>query len=65
MPTKADRETLINIAHTSLATKLNAALAKKLAADIVDAVLTIRPPPPPAGKYLTPRENQLLRVMSY
>ncbi|KAF5354982.1 hypothetical protein D9756_005384 [Leucocoprinus leucothites] len=48
VPTKADRETLISIAHTSLATKLNAALAKKLAADIVDAVLTIRPPLPPA-----------------
>lgn len=46
---KADRETLINIAHTSLATKLNAALAKQLAADTVDAVLTIRPPPPAAG----------------
>jgi T-complex protein 1 subunit zeta len=46
---KPDRETLINIAYTSLATKLNAALAKKLAADVVDSVLTIRPPPPAAG----------------
>lgn len=49
VPTKADRETLINIAYTSLATKLNTVLAKKLAADVVDAVLTIRPPPPAAG----------------
>ena len=39
-----DRATLINVAHTSLATKLNPALAKQLAADVVDAVLTIRPP---------------------
>lgn len=38
-----DRATLINVAHTSLATKLNPALAKQLAADVVDAVLTIRP----------------------
>lgn len=36
------------MANTSLATKLNAQLAKKLAADVVDAVLTVRPPPPPA-----------------
>ncbi|KIM69089.1 hypothetical protein SCLCIDRAFT_1208515 [Scleroderma citrinum Foug A] len=43
---KLDRPTLINVAHTSLATKLHASLAKKLAADVVDAVLTIRPPPP-------------------
>jgi len=49
VPTKADRETLINIAYTSLATKLNTVLAKKLAADVVDAVLTVRPPPPAAG----------------
>lgn len=39
-----DRATLINVAHTSLATKLNPTLAKQLAADVVDAVLTIRPP---------------------
>lgn len=38
-----DRATLINVAHTSLATKLNPSLAKQLAADVVDAVLTIRP----------------------
>jgi T-complex protein 1 subunit zeta len=43
-----DRATLISVAHTSLSTKLNARLAKQLAPDVVDAVLTIRPPPPPA-----------------
>ncbi|KDR75793.1 hypothetical protein GALMADRAFT_248498 [Galerina marginata CBS 339.88] len=43
---KMDRATLINIANTSLATKLNHALAKQLAADVVDAVLAIRPRPP-------------------
>lgn len=42
-PVTLDRATLINVAHTSLATKLNPALAKQLAADVVDAVLTIRP----------------------
>lgn len=42
-----DRATLINVAHTSLATKLQPRLAKQLAADVVDAVLAIRPPAPP------------------
>jgi T-complex protein 1 subunit zeta len=37
------------VAHTSLATKLNPALAKQLAADVVDAVLTIQPAAPPKG----------------
>ncbi len=45
-PVKLDRATLINVAYTSLATKVNSALAKQLAADVVDAVLTIRPPAP-------------------
>ncbi|KAF8320791.1 chaperonin-containing T-complex zeta subunit Cct6 [Clavulina sp. PMI_390] len=46
-----DRATLINVAHTSLATKLQPRLAKQLAADVVDAVLTIRPrAPPPDAK---------------
>ena len=43
MPVKFDRATLINIANTSLATKLNTVLAKQLAADVVDAVTAIRP----------------------
>lgn len=45
-PSKLDRATLINVANTSLATKVNVQLAKQLSADVVDAVLTIRPPPP-------------------
>ncbi|TFK85356.1 chaperonin-containing T-complex zeta subunit Cct6 [Polyporus arcularius HHB13444] len=45
-PVNLDRPTLINVAYTSLATKVNSALAKQLASDVVDAVLTIRPPPP-------------------
>ena len=49
-----DRPTLINVAYTSLATKVNSALAKQLAADVVDAVLTIRPPPPSSGIALHP-----------
>ncbi|EJU04181.1 chaperonin-containing T-complex zeta subunit Cct6 [Dacryopinax primogenitus] len=43
-----DRATLISVAHTSLSTKLHPKLAQQLAADVVDAVLCIRPPPPPA-----------------
>lgn len=50
---KLDRATLINVAHTSLATKVQGALAKKLAPDVVDAVLAIRAPPPPEGRSLT------------
>jgi T-complex protein 1 subunit zeta len=40
---------LINVAHTSLSTKLQPRLAKQLAGDVVDAVLAIRPPPPTPG----------------
>ncbi|KIM29838.1 hypothetical protein M408DRAFT_15766 [Serendipita vermifera MAFF 305830] len=47
-PSKLERETLVSVAYTSLSTKLHHALAKKLAPDVVDAVLTIRPPAPPA-----------------
>ena len=46
---KLDRATLINIANTSLATKLNSILAKQLAADVVDAVTAIRPRPAKQG----------------
>ncbi|KAG1809436.1 chaperonin-containing T-complex zeta subunit Cct6 [Suillus subaureus] len=59
LPSKLDRPTLINVAHTSLATKLHASLAKQLAADVVDAVLTIRPPAPLKG---TPFMVLLLKV---
>lgn len=48
-PSNLDRATLINVAYTSLATKLHSALAKQLAADVVDSVLTIRPPAPAKG----------------
>ena len=48
-PVNLDRPTLINVAYTSLATKVNSALAKQLATEVVDAVLTIRPPPPSPG----------------
>ncbi|KAG5648529.1 T-complex protein 1 subunit zeta [Asterophora parasitica] len=43
-PNKLDRATLINVANTSLSTKLSASMAKQLAADVVDAVQAIRPP---------------------
>lgn len=51
-----DRSTLINVANTSLSTKLHAKLASQLAADVVDAVLAVKPattskivPPTPAA----------------
>ncbi|KAJ5156021.1 hypothetical protein N7492_008824 [Penicillium capsulatum] len=40
-----DRELLLNVAHTSLSTKLNGALAEKLTPDIADAVLAIHRAP--------------------
>jgi T-complex protein 1 subunit zeta len=49
---KMDRATLINIANTSLSTKLNSALAKQLAADVVDAVLAIQPRNPVPSWFL-------------
>ncbi|CAL1707737.1 unnamed protein product [Somion occarium] len=61
-----DRPTLINVAYTSLATKINNALAKKLAADVVDAVLTIRPPPPPKDakdQYQEPIDLHMVEIM--
>lgn len=51
-PSKLDRTTLINVANTSLSTKLSVALAKQLAADVVDAVLAIRRPPPAKGMHV-------------
>ncbi|TIC62088.1 T-complex protein 1 zeta subunit, partial [Wallemia mellicola] len=38
-----DRSTLINVAYTSLATKLHSSLAQQLATSVVDAVLSIKP----------------------
>ncbi|KAF9819146.1 hypothetical protein IEO21_02317 [Rhodonia placenta] len=65
-PSKLDRATLINVAHTSLATKLHPALAKQLAADVVDAVLTIRPPPPSADSvslFREPIDLHMIEIM--
>ena len=60
-----DRNTLIDVVRTSLSTKLTATLAAKLAADVVDAVLTIRPPPPPPGsnEYREPIDLHMVEIM--
>ncbi|KIY66887.1 T-complex protein 1 zeta subunit, partial [Cylindrobasidium torrendii FP15055 ss-10] len=65
-PSKLDRATLIGVAYTSLATKLNASLAKQLAADVVDSVLTIRPPPPAADakdQWRSPIDLHMVEIM--
>ncbi|KAF8633291.1 hypothetical protein AX17_004466 [Amanita inopinata Kibby_2008] len=65
-PSQLDRATLINVAYTSLATKLNATLSKQLAADVVDAVLTIRPPPPPKDsdeQWREPIDLHMIEIM--
>ncbi len=49
-----DRATLIDVAKTSLSTKLHAKLASQLAADVVDAVLAIRPDPTTSDTTLKP-----------
>lgn len=61
---KLDRATLINVAYTSLSTKIHAALAKQLAADVVDAVLTIRPPPAAEGSSAEPQSASHGRLCS-
>ncbi|CDO76016.1 hypothetical protein BN946_scf184665.g8 [Trametes cinnabarina] len=65
-PVNLDRATLINVAYTSLATKVNSALAKQLAAEVVDAVLTIRPPPPApnsAEQFQEPIDLHMIEIM--
>ncbi|KDQ57764.1 hypothetical protein JAAARDRAFT_156742 [Jaapia argillacea MUCL 33604] len=65
-PVKLDRATLINVANTSLSTKLSSSLARQLAADVVDAVLTIRPPPPSKDakdQYQEPIDLHMIEVM--
>ncbi|KAI0644748.1 chaperonin-containing T-complex zeta subunit Cct6 [Trametes meyenii] len=65
-PVKLDRATLINVAYTSLATKVNSALAKQLASEVVDAVLTIRPPSPTpdsADQFREPIDLHMIEIM--
>lgn len=63
-----DRANLINVAHTSLSTKLYAKLAQKLATDVTDAVLAIQPPNPPADAtgpdaYRQPIDLHMIEIM--
>ncbi|KAJ6594013.1 chaperonin Cpn60/TCP-1 family [Mycena capillaripes] len=63
---KLDRATLINVANTSLATKVSASIAKQLSAAVVDAVLTIRPPPPPkdaTDQWRDPIDLHMVEIM--
>ncbi|TFY77973.1 hypothetical protein EWM64_g6039, partial [Hericium alpestre] len=65
-PSKLDRATLVNVAHTSLATKLNAALAEQLSGSVVDAVLAIRPPEPAKDaqdQYREPIDLHMVEIM--
>ena len=57
-----DRANLINVAHTSLSTKLHSALAQKLSADVVDAVLAIRPQEDAKG-WRDPIDLHMIEVM--
>ncbi|EGG01330.1 uncharacterized protein MELLADRAFT_45200 [Melampsora larici-populina 98AG31] len=47
-----DHQTLVAVAHTSLSTKLHHQLAKKLATDVVDAVLAIKQPDLPVDLHM-------------
>ncbi|KIR53460.1 T-complex protein 1, zeta subunit [Cryptococcus gattii Ru294] len=59
-----DRANLISVSHTSLATKLHAKLAQKLAADVVDAVLAIQPPEvTEPGAHREPIDLHMIEVM--
>ncbi|KLO20363.1 chaperonin-containing T-complex zeta subunit Cct6 [Schizopora paradoxa] len=63
---KLDRATLVNVAYSSLSTKINKDLASKLAGDIVDAVLAIRAPPPPPGskdQWREPIDLHMVEIM--
>jgi T-complex protein 1 subunit zeta len=62
-PSNMDRATLINVAYTSLATKVHSILAKQLAADVVDAVLTVRPPLPAQGRATSAPSVRLAHVL--
>lgn len=61
-----DRATLINVVNTSLSTKLSGSLASKLAADVVDAVLAVRPSPPFPGSenaWQEPIDLHMIEIM--
>ncbi|KAL7281346.1 chaperonin-containing T-complex zeta subunit Cct6 [Trametes coccinea BRFM310] len=65
-PVNLDRATLINVAYTSLATKVNSALAKQLATEVVDAVLTIRPSAPAPNspdQFREPIDLHMIEIM--
>jgi chaperonin GroEL (HSP60 family) len=62
-PVKLDRATLINVAYTSLSTKVSASMAKQLAADVVDAVAAIRPPAPSQGQLFLVHRTRLTMLM--
>ena len=63
MTPNLDRSNLIAVAHTSLATKLHAALANKLAADVVDAVLAIQPKEESADGWKDPIDLHMIEIM--
>ncbi|KAI0049838.1 chaperonin-containing T-complex zeta subunit Cct6 [Auriscalpium vulgare] len=65
-PSTLDRATLINVAKTSLTTKLTTALANQLAESVVDAVIAIKPPPPPKDakdQYRVPIDLHMVEIM--
>lgn len=73
LPKEVDRELLLSVARTSLATKLNATLANKLTPDIVDAVLAIYQAPAKPDLHMveimkmqhrTASETQLIRGLA-
>ncbi|KAK1921983.1 chaperonin Cpn60/TCP-1 family [Papiliotrema laurentii] len=58
-----DRANLISVAHTSLSTKLHAALAQKLSADVVDAVLAIQPRETGPDGWKDPIDLHMIEIM--
>ncbi|KAI0063557.1 chaperonin-containing T-complex zeta subunit Cct6 [Artomyces pyxidatus] len=65
-PWNGDRATLVNIAKTSLTTKLNSALASQLADAVVDAIIAVRPPAPAKDaedQYREPIDLHMVEIM--
>ena len=54
---------MINVAHTSLSTKLHSALAQKLSADVVDAVLAIQPRETGSDGWKDPIDLHMIEIM--